>query len=58
MAKSDPHKAAVKQIDSDIEAWQKRRKKYQDDTEFAVIGGEKQRTASRIETGNPHRRTQ
>ena len=42
MAKSDPHKAAVKQIDSDIEAWQKRRKKYQDDTEFAVIGGEKQ----------------
>ncbi len=42
MAKSDPHKAAIKQIDSDIEAWQKRRKKYQDDTEFAVIGGEKQ----------------
>jgi hypothetical protein len=42
MAKTDAHKAAIQTIDSDIEAWQKRRKHYQDDTEFAVIGGEKQ----------------
>lgn len=42
MAKLDAHKATVKQIDSDIEAWQKRRRSYQDDTEFAVVGGEKQ----------------
>lgn len=42
MAKSDPHKATIKQIDSDLEAWQKRRKDYQDDTKFAVVGGKEQ----------------
>jgi len=42
MATSDAHRTAVKQIDSDIELWQKRRKAYQDDTKFAVIGGKEQ----------------
>lgn len=42
MPKLDAHKVTVKQIDSDIEAWANRRRAYQDDNEFAVIGGEKQ----------------
>lgn len=42
MAKTDEHTEIVKRIESDLSAWQKRRKAYQDDTEFAVIAGEKQ----------------
>lgn len=42
MAKTDEHTEIVKRIENDLAAWEKRRKAYQDDTEFAVIAGSKQ----------------
>lgn len=42
MAKTDEHTDIVKRIESHLTAWEKRRKAYQDDTEFAVLAGDKQ----------------